>query len=309
MRAVRCKRANQNRGASERPRDAARGFEAVHRNFARREIPGICRSGIRGESRPVGNSAGRVKRTSQIDSRGMKKVIFVAALMVTAIESIAYPDRGRSMIITTGGIVASEHPLASQAAAQILANGGNAVDAAITANACMGVLSPMQCGMGGDLFAIVYEAKTGKLYGLNASGWSPAALDAKFLRNQGHVKMPTNGVHIITVPGCVSGWDLLQKKFARKKLPELLAPAIAMAENGFPVPEIIGGYWKSTNDVKRLRAEPSSAAVFLPHDRPPEVGEVFKNPDVAWSLRQVAKQGAKAFYDGPISKKLVEYLH
>ena len=238
----------------------------------------------------------------------MKKFILVTALMITAVESIGYQDRGRSMIITTGGIVASEHPLASQAAAQILAKGGNAVDAAITANACMGVLSPMQCGMGGDLFALVYEAKTGKLYGLNASGWSPAALDAKYLRDHGNAKMPTNGVHVITVPGCVSGWDLLQKKFARKKLPELLAPAITLAENGFPVPEIIGGYWKSAFDVKRLRAEPSSAAVFLPHDRPPEVGEVFKNPDVAWSLRQVARHGAKAFYDGAITKKILPYL-
>jgi gamma-glutamyltranspeptidase/glutathione hydrolase len=239
----------------------------------------------------------------------MKKLILAAAIMLSVIASIGYQDRGRSMIVTTGGIVASEHPLASQAAAQILAKGGNAIDAAITANACMGVLSPMQCGMGGDLFAIVYEAKTGKIYGLNASGWSPAALDAKFLRDQGHARMPTNGVHIITVPGCVSGWDLLQKKFARKKFPELLAPAIAIAENGFPVPEIIGGYWKSTNDVKRLRAERSSACVFLPNDRPPEVGEVFKNPDLAWSLRQVARQGSKAFYNGPISKKVVEYLH
>src|SRR5436189_5019096 len=137
----------------------------------------------------------------------MKKFLNALALMLAVIQSEGYQDRGRSMIVTTGGIVASEHPLASQAAAQILAKGGNAVDAAITANACMGVLSPMQCGMGGDLFAIVYEAKTGKTYGLNASGWSPAALDTKFLRDQGHSKMPTNGIHVVTVPGCVSGWE------------------------------------------------------------------------------------------------------
>src|ERR1041384_459452 len=153
----------------------------------------------------MANRARRVERTSQNHPRGMKKIILVTALMITAVGSIGYQDRGRSMIITTGGIVASEHPLASQAAAQILAKGGNAVDAAITANACMGVLSPMQCGMGGDLFALVYEAKSGKLYGLNASGWAPAALDAKYLRDHGHAKMPTNGVHVITVPGCVSG--------------------------------------------------------------------------------------------------------
>src|SRR5829696_6041009 len=116
----------------------------------------------------------------------MKKLVLAAAITLGVVDSIGYQDRGRSMIVTTGGIVASEHPLASQAAAQILAQGGNAIDAAITANACMGVLSPMQCGMGGDLFAIVYEAKSGKIYGLNASGWSPAALDAKYLRAHGH---------------------------------------------------------------------------------------------------------------------------
>jgi gamma-glutamyltranspeptidase/glutathione hydrolase len=238
----------------------------------------------------------------------MKNVFLALAVTFSLIPTQAYQDRGRSMIITTGGIVASEHPLASQAAAQILAQGGNAIDAAITANACMGVLSPMQCGMGGDLFAIVYETKTGKLYGLNASGWSPTALDAKFLRSHGFTNMPSAGPHVITVPGCVSGWEHLQKKFARKKLPELLAPAIALAENGFAVPEIIGGYWASSNDVKRLRAEPSSAAVFLPDGRPPKVGEVFRNPDVARSLRDVARHGARAFYNGPIAARIVPYL-
>ncbi|HUS35910.1 MAG TPA: gamma-glutamyltransferase [Verrucomicrobiae bacterium] len=238
----------------------------------------------------------------------MKHVLLAAVVMLTVVDCFGYKDRGRSMVITTGGIVASEHPLASQAAVQILANGGNAIDAAIAANACMSVLSPMQCGMGGDLFAIVYEAKTGQLHGLNASGWSPAALDAKYLRDRGHKIVPTNGVHSITVPGCVSGWEHLQKKFARKKLSELLAPAIDLAENGFPVPEIIGGYWTSSNDVKRLSEEPSSRAVFLPNGSWPKVGEVFRNPDMAWSLRQVAKSGARAFYKGPITKRLLEYL-
>jgi gamma-glutamyltranspeptidase/glutathione hydrolase len=222
------------------------------------------------------------------------------------VHSEGYPDRGRSMIVTTGGIVASEHPIASQAGAQILAEGGNAIDAAIAANACMGVLSPMQCGMGGDLFAIVYEAKSGKLYGLNASGWSAAALNAKFLRDQGITKMPTNGVHIITVPGCVSGWEHLQKKFARKKLPELLAPAIKLAEDGAPVPEIIGGYWRTGQRL--LSKEASSSAVFLPNGKAPAVGDVFKNPDMAWSLRQVAKNGARGFYTGPIAQRLLDYL-
>jgi gamma-glutamyltranspeptidase / glutathione hydrolase len=239
----------------------------------------------------------------------MSRLILLLALMaaIHTATGEGYPERGRSMIISTGGIVATEHPLASQAAAQILANGGNAVDAAITANACMGVLSPMQCGMGGDLFAIIYEAKSGEIHGLNASGWSAAALNAESLRKQGQSIMPTNGPHVVTVPGCVSGWEHLQKKFARKKLSELLAPAITLAENGAPVPEIIGGYWRS--EEKKLRKETSTAAVFLPNDRAPAVGEVFKNPDMAWSLRQVARGGARAFYNGPVSQRLVDYLH
>lgn len=240
----------------------------------------------------------------------MKPAFLKAALVLMwtcAALAEGYPERGRSMLITTGGIVASEHPLASQAAAQILASGGNAIDAAITANACMGVLSPMQCGMGGDLFAIVYEAKTGEIHGLNASGWSAAALTAEYLRKQGQTAMPTTGPHVVTVPGCVSGWEHLQKKFARKRLSELLAPAIALAEEGAPVPEIIGGYWRS--EEKKLRKEPSTAAVFLPNERAPAVGEVFRNPDMAWSLRQVASHGAKAFYNGSIAQRIVDYLH
>src|ERR1051326_6579267 len=238
----------------------------------------------------------------------MKNLFFILTLAIGVIEAEAYQDRGRSMIVTTGGIVASEQPLASQAAAQILAQGGNAIDAAITANACMGVVSPMQCGMGGDLFAIVYEARTGHLYGLNASGWTPAALDARYLREHGFTNMLIAGPHVIPVPGCVSGWEHLQKKFARKKLPELLAPAISLAENGFPVSEIIGGYWASSNEVKRLRAESSSAAVFLPNGQPPKVGEIFHNQDVAWSLRQVDRHGARGFYNGVITARLLPYL-
>jgi gamma-glutamyltranspeptidase / glutathione hydrolase len=119
-------------------------------------------------------------------------------------------------------------------------------------------------------------------------------------------KMPTNGVHIVTVPGCVSGWEHLQKKFASKKFPELLAPAIKLAEEGAPVPEIIGGYWRVGQ--KLLSREPSAAAVFLPNGKPPAVGDVFKNPEMGWSLRQIAKNGARGFYTGPVAQKLLDYL-
>src|SRR5216684_4255199 len=132
----------------------------------------------------------------------------------------------RSMVITRFGIVAAEHPLAAQIGATILAQGGNAVDAAVAANAAIGVFAPMANGIGGDLFAIVYEAKTGKLYGLNASGWSPAGLTPELLKTKGITAMPTNGIHTVTVPGAVDGWDKLNRRFGRKKLSTLLAPAM-----------------------------------------------------------------------------------
>jgi gamma-glutamyltranspeptidase/glutathione hydrolase len=151
--------------------------------------------------------------------------MLTAAKLCPAAET-ADRTQGRSMIITRQGIVATEHPLASQIGATILAQGGNAVDAAVAANAAMGVVEPMCNGIGGDLFVIVYEAKTGKLYGLNASGWAPAALTPEFLRGKGLTAMPGSGIHSVTVPGAVDGWDKLLKRFGRKKLPEVLAPAI-----------------------------------------------------------------------------------
>lgn len=234
-------------------------------------------------------------------------LLLATLAIASAHAQSGYTERGRSMVISTGGIVATEQALASQAAAQILAEGGNAIDAAIAANAVMTVVSPMQCGIGGDLFAIVYEAKTGKIHGLNASGWTPAALTPEAIHKADFERMPTNHIHTVTIPGAVAGWDALQKKFARKKLKDLLAPAIRYAEEGFPVTEIIAGYWSNTNDLAKLRAEPSSAAALLIANNPPRLGEVFRNPDMAWSLRQIARAGARAFYDGPITKRLLHY--
>jgi gamma-glutamyltranspeptidase/glutathione hydrolase len=155
--------------------------------------------------------------------------------------------QGRSLVISLHGIVASEHPLASQAGAQVLADGGNAVDAAIAANAVMGVVAPMTCGLGGDLFAIVYEAKTGKLHGLNASGWAPAALNIEHLRSLGYTNMPQRGIHAVTVPGVVAGWDALERKLGRRPLSRLLASAVRIASEGFPVTEIVAGYGRAAN--------------------------------------------------------------
>src|SRR2546427_9247950 len=177
-----------------------------------------------------------------------RHAILGALLLIAASISVtAAPAQGRtqarSMVITRYGIVASEQPLASQIGATILAQGGNAVDAAVAANAAMGLCAPMANGLGGDLFAIVYQAKTGKLHGLNASGWAPAGLTPQFLKGKGILQMPTNGIDAVTIPGVVDGWTRLLQRFGRKKLPELLAPAIRYAEEGFPVTEIFSSYW------------------------------------------------------------------
>src|SRR5438552_2820293 len=144
-------------------------------------------------------------------------------------------SQSRSMVASQAGVVASESVLASQVGARVLESGGNAIDAAIATNAMMGLVAPMNDGIGGDLFAIVYEAKHGKLYGLNASGWAPAALTADYLLGKGVKAMPQRGIHSVTVPGAVDGWDKLRKRFGTKSFADLLAPAIAYAEIGFPV--------------------------------------------------------------------------
>ncbi len=211
----------------------------------------------------------------------------------------------RSMIVSQTGIVATEQPLASQAAAQILAKGGNAMDAAIAANAMMGLVSPMMCGIGGDMFCIVYDSKTQKLYGLNASGWSPRGLTREFLESQGFTKMATNGIQSVTVPGCVDGWAKLAKRFGKKRLSDLLEPAIRLAERGFPVTELDSIYWKGSE--KKLARTANAARTYLPNGAALKVGEVFRNPDLAWSYRQIASRGRKGFYEGPLAKRIVGF--
>lgn len=207
------------------------------------------------------------------------------------------------MVITRGGIVATEHPLASQAGAQILAQGGNAVDAAVAANAVMGVVGPMANGIGGDMFAIVYEAKTGRLYGLNASGWAAAGTSIEFLRSKGFAEMPQTGIHSVTVPGCVEGWSTLMERFGRKRLSTVLGPAIKVAEEGFPVTEIFSSYWVASSS--KLKADTNASRVYLHEGHAPQTGEMFKNPELAWSLKQIARKGPKAFYQGEITKRIL----
>src|SRR5437879_8311510 len=182
-----------------------------------------------------------------------RSLVYFAVAMTIATQSTDAQDRsqGRSMVISRNGIVAAESPLAAQAGARILERGGNAVDAAIATNAMMGVVEPMMNGIGGDLFAIVYDAKANKLYGLNASGWAPTGLTIEYLQRQGLRDMPQKGINSVTVPGAVDGWQKLAEKFGRKKLSEDLSAAIATARNGFPVPEMVAAYWAGDVDLLR----------------------------------------------------------
>jgi len=211
--------------------------------------------------------------------------------------------QARSMVISKNGIVASESPLASQAGARILEHGGNAVDAAIATNAMMGVVEPMMNGIGGDLFAIVYDAKANKLYGLNASGWAPKGLTIEFLQKQGLKEMPKTGVHTIDVPGAVDGWQKLAEKFGRKKLAEDLAPAIRTAREGFPITEWVAMYWADAAD--KLRENEEAARVYLPKDHAPKTGEIFSNADLAAALEAIGAVGRDAFYKGELARKML----
>lgn len=233
--------------------------------------------------------------------------ISVLVVLAMSIMEAGSQDRSqaRSMVISRGGIVAAESPLAAQTGASILAQGGSAVDAAIAANAVMGLVAPMSNGIGGDLFAIVYEAKTGKLYGLNASGWAPAGLTIEFLKEKKIERMPGRGIHSVTVPGAVDGWAKLHQRFGRLKLEEDLAPAIHYAEEGFPVTEFVSGLWARSEE--RLKQSESATHTYLPGGRAPQMGEVFRNPELAWTYRQIAKHGRDAYYKGEVSKRILEY--
>src|SRR5215211_6555415 len=174
------------------------------------------------------------------------------------------------------GMVAAAHPAAVEAGLKVLQSGGNAVDAAIAVNAMLAVVEPMSCGMGGDLFAIVWDAKTKKLYGLNASGRSPYAASAKLYRDRGLKMVPEYGALAVTVPGCVDGWDQLRKRFGTKSFAETIGPAAEAAEKGFIVPKIIGQAWRSSE--RMLSRDPDSAAAFLlPNGRAPAAGSTMTN--------------------------------
>jgi gamma-glutamyltranspeptidase/glutathione hydrolase len=209
------------------------------------------------------------------------------------------PVVGRSMVATTLGIVAASQPLAARAGVQVLERGGNAVDAAIAANAAMGLMEPTGNGIGGDLFVIYYEAKTGTVHGLNASGWAPGGLTPELLAAKGHKTMPQRGIHAVTVPGVVAGWDALRAKFGTKPFSELLAPAIHYADHGFPVTEVTARNWNGKATLELLSDHPNAKNTFLiDGTRGPRTGEIFRNPDLASSLRLIAAHGRDGYYRG-----------
>jgi gamma-glutamyltranspeptidase/glutathione hydrolase len=231
---------------------------------------------------------------------------FLLCLSLVAAASLAFSqDRtnARSMVISPWGIVASSQVQASQAGAEILSHGGSAVDAAIATNAVLGLMEPDMNGIGGDLFAIYWDAKSGKLYGLNASGWAPKALTIDHLKSKNVTKMPESGIDTVTVPGAVEGWNKLHERFGRMEWKDLFSPAIFYAENGFPVQEMISMDWRGS--VAKLKNDPESRRVFLLHDEAPQMGEVFRNPDLGKALRLLAAGGPQAFYTVEIAKAIL----
>ncbi|MBW7904747.1 MAG: gamma-glutamyltransferase [Phycisphaerae bacterium] len=210
----------------------------------------------------------------------------------------------RSEVIARNGAAATSHPLATQAAVDVLKAGGSAVDAAIAANACLALMEPTGCGLGGDLFAIVWDPKTKKLYGLNASGRSPLGLSREELTRLvggADKQIPSHGPLPISVPGCVDGWFELHRRFGRLPMAQVLAPAIRYAREGFPVTQLIAYYWQRSEPLKRY---PGFADTFLPGGRAPREGEIFRNPGLADTLEKLAAEGRDAFYAGEIARRM-----
>jgi gamma-glutamyltranspeptidase/glutathione hydrolase len=215
---------------------------------------------------------------------------------------------GRSETVALNGMVATSHPLAAQVGLDVLKRGGNAVDAAIATSAAMGLMEPVMCGIGGDLYAVVWDAKTQKLYGLNASGRAPLRATREWFKQHGYDHIPERGPLSWSVPGCVDGWEQLRQRFGTMSLKELLRPSIRYAEEGVPVPEVIAGYWKLSEPL--LAKDRGLSETFLVPDghggrRAPRAGEVFKNPYLAHSYRLIADGGRDAYYKGEIAEKIV----
>jgi len=242
----------------------------------------------------------------------MRKLIYFISLLMVPTTFYAQ-DRitglnfaTRSEVIAQHGMVCTSQPLATQAGLDILKSGGNAVDAAIAANAVLGLVEPTGNGMGGDLFAIVWDAKTKKLYGLNASGHSPYDLSLDHFKKNGYKKIPSLGPLPVSVPGCVDGWFELNKRFGSLPMSQIFTPAIRYARDGFPVSELVAYYWERNAQV--LKQFPGFEEIFMPAGKTPGKGEIFSNPYLAGTLELIAQKGREAFYKGEIAQKIVNYV-
>jgi len=242
----------------------------------------------------------------------MQKFIPLFLLLILSINSFAQ-DRitgfnfaTRSEVIAQNGMACTSQPLATQVALEILKSGGNAVDAAIAANATLGLMEPTGCGIGGDIFVILWDAKTKKLYGLNGSGRSPKSLTLDYLKQNTNGKIPAYGPLPVSVPGCVDGWFTIHKKFGKLDMEKILQPAITYAKEGFPVSELIAYYMNGS--AKRLKKYPGFAETYMPGGKMPQKGEIFKNPYLANTYEKIAKGGRDAFYKGDIAKSIAKYI-
>ena len=245
-----------------------------------------------------------------------RRLLLLAILFISpSSDSFAY-DRitgrsfaSRSEVIAPHGMVATSHPLVTQIALDVLKDGGTAVDAAIAANAALGLMEPTGSGIGGDLFAIVWDGKTKQLYGLNGSGRSPKSLTRDILVTQGLTKMPSYGPLPVTVPGCVDGWFTLHERFGKLPMKRVLAPAIAYAKEGVPLPELIAYYWgRSATLFADAQKYPNFKETYTIDGRAPRNGEIFKNPALAKTYELIAKKGRAGFYEGVVAQTIESFI-
>ena len=248
-----------------------------------------------------------------IDSLNMMNKALGFILLLTMTTSGYGYDRitgekfaSRSEVIGQNGMVATSHPLATQIGLDILKQGGTAVDAAIAANIALGLMEPTGNGIGGDLFAIVWDAKTKKLHGLNASGPAPKNISIDYFKQQGLTKIPSYGPLPVTVPGAVDGWVKLHERFGKLKFASLFEPTIEYAIKGFPITETIAYYLDRSQ--KRFENYPNFNEVWVKNGKMPQKGEIFKNPQLASTLKTIAENGREGFYEGPIAQTMVEFI-
>ncbi len=242
----------------------------------------------------------------------MKKLLSLL-ILITITATVNAQDRltgqeftTRSEVLAKNGMAATSQPLATQAALRILQQGGSAMDAAIAANAVLGLVEPASCGIGGDIFAIVWDAKTEKLYGFNGSGRSPKSLDIDYFMDRGMDGIPLFGPLAVSTPGTVDGWFMMHEKFGKLPMTDILAPAIQYGKEGFPVTEVIA-YEMATNYQNKVDF-PGFAETYLPNGRPPRKGEVFVNADLASTYEKIATEGRDAFYIGDIAHTIDLYM-